>query len=149
MSSYIENNIVTNRAEAISAGKFLSQEIPRAQAELEQAAEELRAFQTQNRIVSLEKESTAAVTTISGLNDQANQVRAQLADVQAQQAELGQQGRIDPDRAVEATTLSQIPAVQIALADLQKVQTQLAAERARYREDHPNVISLVRQEALL
>jgi polysaccharide biosynthesis transport protein len=147
MKAYIANNILTNRAEALAAGNFLGQEIPRAQAELEQAAEDLRVFQSDNRIVSLDKESTAAVTTLSGLNDQINQVRAQLADTQAQQQEIGRQGRLDADRAVEATSLSQLPAVQIALADLQKVQAQLANERARYREGHPNIMALERQEA--
>jgi polysaccharide biosynthesis transport protein len=149
MKAYIASNVVTNRAEAKSAGEFIEQQLPRAQADLEIAAEALQAFQNDNRIFALEKESLATVDTLKTLADQINQSRSQLAEVSAQQNLLDQRVDMPVEQAIDSASLSQLPSVQLALGDLQKIQTQLATERTRYRAGHPSVVALERQEAAL
>jgi polysaccharide biosynthesis transport protein len=149
MKAYISSNVVTNRAEAKSAGEFIEQQLPRAQADLEAAAEALQSFQSNNRIFALEKESLATVDTLKTLADQINQARSQLAEVTAQQGLLNERVDMPVADAIDAASLSQLPSVQLALVDLQKVQTQLATERTRYRAGHPSVTALERQETAL
>jgi polysaccharide biosynthesis transport protein len=149
MKAYIASNVVTNRAEAKSAGEFIEQQLPRAQADLEVAAEALQSFQNDNRIFALEKESLATVETLKTLADQINQSRSQLAEVSAQQNLLDQRVDMPVEQAIDSASLSQLPSVQSALGDLQKIQTQLATERTRYRAGHPSVVALERQEAAL
>jgi polysaccharide biosynthesis transport protein len=149
MKAYIASNVVTNRAEAKSAGEFIEQQLPRAQADLEAAAEALQGFQNDNRIFALEKESLATVDTLKTLADQINQSRSQLAEVSAQQNLLDQRVDMPVEQAIDSASLSQLPSVQSALGDLQKTQTQLATERTRYRAGHPSVVALERQEAAL
>jgi polysaccharide biosynthesis transport protein len=149
MKAYIASNVVTNRAEAKSAGEFIEQQLPRAQADLEIAAEALQSFQNDNRIFALEKESLATVDTLKTLADQINQSRSQLAEVSAQQNLLDQRVDMPVEQAIDSAALSQLPSVQLALGDLQKIQTQLATERTRYRAGHPSVVALERQEAAL
>lgn len=149
MRVYIASNVVTNRAEAKSAGEFIEQQLPRAQADLEIAAEALQVFQNDNRIFALEKESLATVDTLKTLADQINQSRSQLAEVSAQQNLLDQRVDMPVEQAIDSASLSQLPSVQLALGDLQKIQTQLATERTRYRAGHPSVVALERQEAAL
>jgi polysaccharide biosynthesis transport protein len=149
MRAYIASNVVTNRAEAKSAGEFIEQQLPRAQADLEIAAEALQGFQNDNRIFALEKESLATVDTLKTLADQINQSRSQLAEVSAQESLLDQRVEMPVEQAIDSASLSQLPSVQSALGDLQKTQTQLATERTRYRAGHPSVVALERQEAAL
>jgi polysaccharide biosynthesis transport protein len=149
MKAYIASNVGTNRAEAKSAGEFIEQQLPRAQADLEAAAEALQGYQNDNRIFSLEKESLATVDTLKTLADQINQSRSQLAEVSAQQNLLDRRVDMPVEQAIDSASLSQLPSVQSALGDLQKIQTQLATERTRYRAGHPSVVAIERQEAAL
>jgi polysaccharide biosynthesis transport protein len=149
MKAYIASNVGTNRAEAKSAGEFIEQQLPRAQADLEVAAAALQGYQNDNHIFSLEKESLATVDTLKTLADQINQSRSQLAEVSAQQNLLDQRVDMPVEQAIDSASLSQLPSVQSALGDLQKIQTQLATERTRYRAGHPSVVAIERQEAAL
>lgn len=149
MRAYIAKNVLTNRAEVIAAGEFIAKELPRAKLELDRNTEGLRRFKTQNQIIDLEEEATAAVKTITDLNDQVNKARSELADVSAQELQTRQQLNLEANQAVEVTSLNQIPGVQTALKELQTVQTKLATEQGIYTAENPSVISLKNQEAAL
>ena len=149
MSSYIKSNIQSNRAKITSAGRFVGQQLPRTEAEVNQAADALRRFQNRNRIVDLEKESAAVVASISNLNDQANNARAQLTDVSGQSGELRRKLGMSTENAVNSTSLSQIPGIQSVLTELHKVQTDLAAQSAVYTEAAPIIVKLKSQKATL
>ncbi|HEY9752925.1 MAG TPA: polysaccharide biosynthesis tyrosine autokinase, partial [Coleofasciculaceae cyanobacterium] len=149
MKAYVTENLLMNRAESSSASKFVSNQLPKAEAELEQAAEALRQFKTRNQVVDLERESEAAVTNFSDLRDQLNATQAELSDVTAQQAALRQQLKNSVPQAVDVASLSETPGVQEALVDLQRIQARLAAERTRYTANHPSIVILEKQEAAL
>ncbi|WP_017653683.1 GumC family protein [Fortiea contorta] len=149
MRAYISKNILNNRAEAIAAGEFIAKELPRAKLELDRNAEALRRFKSQNQIIDLEEEATAAVKTITDLNDQITTARGDLAEVTAQELATRQQVNLDDSQAVEVTSLSQIPGVQEALKELQTVQTKLATQQGLYTPEHPSIESLRNQEAAL
>jgi capsular exopolysaccharide synthesis family protein len=149
MKAYISNNLLTNRAEALAAGDFIAKQLPKAEVELEQAAETLRRFKSQNQIIDLPGESSATVQSLSNLNDELNKVQADLAEVTAQQVSLSQQVRLPAAQAVDIASLSQSPGVQEVLVELQKVQTKLATERSRYRGPHPTITTLQKQEIAL
>lgn len=138
MESYVENNIQTNRAEARSAGKFIEQQLPRAKAELDASAEELRKFRAQNQIASLPEEAKTSVESIAKLTDELSLARAELAQVTSQQLQLRSQMNIPSDKAVNIAS----PGVQSAITELQKLQRQLANERSRYTDAHPKVLNL-------
>lgn len=149
MQSYVENNIKTNRSEALSARKFIEAQLPRAKGELDVAAEGLRLFKANNKIINLKGESDEAVKTIAELDNQLNQARGQLAEISSQQTELRAQVNLPGKQAVDITSLSLIPGVQEVLGELQKVQTKLATEQSRYRNNHPSVVNLKEQEVNL
>ncbi len=149
MKSYIANNIVSNRAEATAAGTFIEKQLPRAKAELDQAAEELRQFKAQNKVIELKEETSGTVKTLTSLDEELNNSRSLLADSSAQEIEIRRQLNLPQDKAVDITSLSQIPGVQQVLAELQKVQTQLATLRSRYTDANPSIITLKNQEANL
>ncbi|MER3491828.1 MAG: lipopolysaccharide biosynthesis protein [Mastigocladus sp. ERB_26_2] len=149
MKSYVENNIQTNRAQVSAAGEFIKEQLPTSRQELERAAEALRQFKIQNKVIQLAEESTAAIDIISKLDQEINQVKAALADVSAQEQQIASQLNVSENQAVTVTSLSQIPGVQEVLTELQKVQTKLANARAIYTEVHPTITDLKNQQATL
>lgn len=149
MKAYLDNNLRTNREEADKAGRFVESQLPRAEEELQKAAEALRQFRTQNQIVDLERESAAAVNSIALLQDQKNQAASQLSDTAMQERAIRQQVKLELDQAIDVASLSQAPGIQEALSQLQQVQTRLATERTRFKGNHPAIESLEDQEASL
>jgi polysaccharide biosynthesis transport protein len=153
MDVYVANNLANSRSEAVSAGKFIELQIPQAKIELDKASEGLRSFKARNQIISLKEESDSAVKIIEELSNKLNEARGMLADVTSQQAEVRASANIPSDRTVAQTvnvsSLSVNPGVQGTLAELQKVQNNLAVARARYTESSPIVMDLSEQERTL
>lgn len=149
MSAYLERNIVANRAEAAAAREFIEMQIPRAVADVERAAEELRRFKAQNQVIALEDQALLATRTLSDLDNSINQSRADLASATSQMSELKRQLGLSLDEAKELESLSVAPGVQQALVDLQEIQNQLATQRSLYRSNHYSVINLEQQEQAL
>jgi polysaccharide biosynthesis transport protein len=146
MQSYVKNNIQSNSSQVLAAGEFIKQQLQLSQQELERTAEAVRKFKNKNKIIELPQEASAAISNISQLDGEINQSRAMLADVSAQETQVGNQLNLQRKQAIKITSLNQIPGVQDVLGELQKVQSKLATERTRYTDDHPFIISLKNQE---
>lgn len=149
MHTYVENNIESNRSQVYTAGEFLKKQLPSSRTELDKAAEELRRFKTQNKIIQLPQESTAAINNVAQLDEQMNQAKASLADISTQEALISRQLNMQSKEAVEVASISQVSSVQDVLSELQKVETKLAAERGRYTDQHPSIVYLKNQRATL
>ena len=149
MRSYVDNNIESNRAQVVAAGRFLKQQVPLSKVELERATQALLRFKNQNQVIQLTEEATAAIQNISRLDEQINQAQASLADISAQESGVASKLNFSTNEAVEITSLNQISGVQEVLSELQKVQTQLAAERANYTPAHPMIRELASKEVAL
>jgi len=145
MEGYIENNIETNRAQAVAAREFLEGQVPRIQARVSRAEEDLRRFKEENKVVSLVDEATQTVKTIAQLDQQIAATEAELANVSSQVAEVRQQLDLSPEEAVAASSLSQSTVVQNLRVQLQQVLSELEIERARYKPGHPTIKNLERQ----
>ncbi|MGF1566947.1 MAG: GumC family protein [Nodosilinea sp.] len=149
MESYVQFNVAMNRSEATVARDFVERQLPKAQAELEQAAAALRQFKDANQVYALEAETVATVDAVNNLNNQINLSRASLTDANTQSLEIQRKLGMPLEQALQLDTLSQSPGVQQALVDLQTIQTQVANESARYTPNHPIVQNLVGQEQAL
>jgi polysaccharide biosynthesis transport protein len=142
MKVYIKNNIEANRAEAVSARKFILEEIPGTETAVREAESTLRKFKEEHKIITLEAESELAVQTISSLEQQIYQAQAQLVYVTAQSQKLKNQASIDSQQSVSFASLSQIPGIQQVLAQLQETQNLLTVEQTRLQAKHPTIINL-------
>ncbi|NEO90486.1 MAG: polysaccharide biosynthesis tyrosine autokinase [Moorea sp. SIO3G5] len=146
---YIENDIQTNRAEAVAARDFIEKQLPKVEATVSQAEADLRRFKEANKILDLQQEASIAVGSIAKLDDEISQLQAQLAQINAQSDGLRNKIGLDTQQAVAATSLRQSAGVQEALRQLQDVQAQLAVERTRFNDEYPTVAKLALQEAAL
>lgn len=146
---YIKQNIQANRAQAVSAGKFIWEQLPKTEQAVKQAESDLRKFKEQNKVVVLQQEAAEAVNAISRLNEQITSVQAQLVNVTAQSKKLQQQIKLESQKSITYAELSQIPGTQQLLTQLQKLQADLAIARTKFQPSHPTVVDLEQQVAAL
>ncbi len=142
MNLYLENDILTNRSEAASTRQFLAKQLPKTQAAVDNAEVALRIFKQKHRIADLSEETRSAVNIIGDLDKEINTVQAQLDEVNAQTNELRQKVDLNSQNAIAVSALSQSPAVQGVLTQLQDTERQLASERSRFQDDNPAIVNL-------
>ncbi|MEH1821201.1 MAG: polysaccharide biosynthesis tyrosine autokinase [Nostoc sp.] len=149
MNLYLENDILTNRSEAGATRQFMAKQLPKTQAAVNNAEVALRIFKQKHQIADLSEETKSAVATIGNLDNEMNTVKAQLDEVNAQTNELRQKVELNSREAIAASALSQSPAVQGVLIQLQETERQLAIERSRFLDDNPVVVNLEAKRASL
>ncbi|MBE8987312.1 GumC family protein [Nostoc sp. LEGE 12450] len=149
MNFYLENDILTNRSEAAATRQFIAKQLPKTQEILNNTEVSLRIFKQKYQIADLSEETKSAVATIGNLDNEMNTVKAQLDEVNAQTNELRQKVELDSQEAIAVSALSQSPAVQGVLAQLQETERQLAIERSRFLDDNPVIINLEAKQASL
>jgi len=149
MNLYLENDILANRAEAEATRKFMAKQLPVSQAAVNRAEVALRVFRQKNNIADLTEETRSSVGIIANLDNEINAIKAQLAEVNAQSNELRQKLGLNSQEALAVSSLSQSPAVQGVLTQLQEVERQLANERSRFLDDNPVIVGLEARKANL
>ena len=142
MSLYIQNNLQTNRAEAVAVGDFIAIQLPKTEATVRQAEAALRQFKEKNQVVALNEEAKSAVSIIKQLESQINETQAVLADANARSAMLRKQVAMNSQQSIALNTLNQSPGVQKVLVDLQQVEGELAVQQTRFIETHPTIEDL-------
>ncbi len=149
MNLYLENDILTNRSEAAATRQFMAKQLPKTQEAVNNAEVALRIFKQKHQIADLSEETKSAVATIGNLDNEMNTVKAQLDEVNAQTNELRQKVELNSQEAIAVSALSQSPAVQGVLTQLQDTDRQLAIERSRFLDDNPVIINLEAKQSSL
>ncbi|PPS42799.1 polysaccharide biosynthesis tyrosine autokinase [Chroococcidiopsis sp. TS-821] len=149
MNIYVNQNLLNNRAAAISAGNFITAQLPKVKANVHRADLAVRRFKEKNQITDLAQTQQTLATNIERTGAQIDAVEAQLVDLDSRIQSLQRQLRMNPQQAMKLATLSQSSAVQGTLTELQAVQRQIADARSRFQDNHPAVDSLQDKEARL
>lgn len=147
MKYYLESNIRTNRAEAMSAREFLSQELPKVEKRVTEAEIALRRFKERNRVVALDVEARVSLESLGKLTEAITQSQGELAAAYTRSVALQNEMKLTTQQAVDLSTLSQSPGVQQVLTAYQKTQHDLAIARTLYTNDNPKVVDLLLKEA--
>jgi capsular exopolysaccharide synthesis family protein len=149
MNLYLEKEVFQNRSEAEITRKYMSRQLPHTEATMRRTELALRVFKQNNNIANLVEETRVNVGILGNLDNEMNSVRAQLAEVEAQRNELRQKLALSSQEAIAVSTLSQSPAVQGVLTQLQDVERQLANESSRFMDENPVIVSLEARKANL
>ncbi|MBD2526387.1 polysaccharide biosynthesis tyrosine autokinase [Nostoc sp. FACHB-133] len=149
MSLYLDNDILTNRSEAAATRQFIAKQLPKTQEVVNNTEVALRIFKQKYQIADLSEETKSAVATIGNLDNEMNTVKAQLDEVNAQTNELRQKVELNSQEAIAVSAISQSPAVQGVLTQLQETDRQLAIERSRFLDDNPVIVNLEAKKASL
>lgn len=149
MSLYIKNNINTNRVTAVAAGDFIAKQLPEVEKTVRRAEAALRSFKEKNRVIALEQEAQGAITVIQTLEGQITETQAALADANTKSRMLQKQVGMSSQNSLALNALNQSRGVQKVLSEYQKVEGELAIQRTRFVETHPQIEELKNKRAAL
>jgi capsular exopolysaccharide synthesis family protein len=149
MSLYIENDVFVKQTEAAAARAFLAKQLPQTEATVRQVEADLRTFKEKNNVVALKEEAEAAVQVLSDLDSQITTNQAELEKANTKSTTLSNKVGLNPQEAMAVSSLSQSPAVQGVLTELQGVEKQLALQQSRFQEENPAIASLEAKKASL
>jgi capsular exopolysaccharide synthesis family protein len=146
MNAYISQDLDSTRSTTRAAREFIAQQLPKVEAELEQAELNLQKFRDQNGIINLATEAEAATNRVSDLESQITEVKSLLASATTEAEDLVNQIGIPREQALVLARLSQSEGVQKILSEAQKIEEQLVVQKTLYKSSHPLIMRLERQQ---
>lgn len=149
MSSYILNDVQTNRAQTVAARQFINDQLPKVEQDLTQAELALRHFKEENKVFALQEEAKSSIEVVAALDKQITETKSGIASINEISNDLRNRVGIGSEQAVTLSKLSESKSVQDASNELQKIDGQLAIQRTLYQDTHPSVTRLERQKVTL
>jgi polysaccharide biosynthesis transport protein len=149
MRSYIAQNVMTKREQTLAAREFILSQLPRSESEVDLAAEQLRKFKTQNKIISIKDETTSIIALMGGLDGQINTLQADYVETNSQVQSLREKAGVTSNQAVALNSVSKAPGVQEVLVDLQKAEKDLSVARTVYTDSAEQVKAPARKVEVL
>ena len=136
---YIENNIADNRAQSTKALQLLERRLPDLEAFVSQSEAQLRNFKQNNSIISLPEEAKSTVEVLEDVQAQAFTTAVELQQATVQVRQLQNNLGLTVQQAMLVSEISENPAVQGALDDLQTLERQKSIELGFYTAQSPAV----------
>lgn len=144
---YADDYALFNRSKTLEAGEFIDSQIPKAEATVREAEENLRLFKNRNGIADVAGYTKAAIDSISAIENQMDGVRADLNDINARYSRLQSQLGMSWQEASAVSSLSESVGVQKVLSQLQDVRVRLAQKSNFLSDNAPQIISLKEEQA--
>lgn len=149
MDIYLQEQIISNRAEPANAKEFINRQLPEVEAQVKTAESELEEFRTTNNIIDLQAEKKIIVEELGTLNREIASLGASYEGKQAQAQAIGDRIGLNLEQALAANELGNTPIVQSTLSELANTEIELSQERQRFNEAHPSIVSLKEKKANL
>ena len=147
---YIEQDTQENLRDTLAAKTFISQKLmPQLEASIQQAEAKIKDFKQKNRVLDVEAEAASTAEIISGLDAEIAATKTELASQTSRLQSLASLFGTDPQEAVVSGFIAESPNANSLLGKLQELQEKIRIERLRYGENHPQIVYLKRQEAVL
>ncbi len=151
-STYVKYSLDKQRSQATNAIGFINAQLPGAQQELEQAAEEIRRFRQINHLVDPESSAVAAAGVKQDLEQQIQETklainlnRKQTQEFKRQLGDLGQ----DSETMVASSVLGQDGVYQNLASQLKDTETQYNLGKVDFRDNYHVMINLKERRAEL
>ena len=149
-ANYIDSNLARKFDSSAYAREFLAQQLAEARDKVEQSERDLNQYSREAGLIRVtgQTEQGERETTLSVTNDSLIQVNSAASVATAERIAAEDRWRNVADRPVMSVPqVLQNPAVQNLLVQKSRVETELAEERSRHLDDHPNVLALQSQLA--
>jgi capsular exopolysaccharide synthesis family protein len=128
-STYVEYSLNRQRSQAANAINFINEQLPKAQAELDEVAKQIRNFRQTYKIVDPDEYALQVVQLRNELEQQEKQTEIALARTESQYQEINRQLRElgqNPETIVAYTVLTQDQVYQSLASQLKELETQYA-----------------------
>ncbi|MBE9046309.1 polysaccharide biosynthesis tyrosine autokinase [Pleurocapsales cyanobacterium LEGE 10410] len=140
---YLQYNLEQQEKRLRDGLTFIDQQIPKARMQLTQADAALTRLIKENNIVSPEEEAIAIKENIRQIAQERKSIAAQQRQITGNSNTLQQQLGLSVENAQAISRLSQSPRYQNLLNELQNVEMQIAAAKARFTDDNPALQNLL------
>ena len=149
IENYLNNDKEIQRRQTRELSSFLEKQIPFNQEELEITAGKLKDFKQDNRILDITAEAGSTVEIISELDATVATVLAEMAALEAKRNSLQNIFTADSQTAITSSFVNESPIINSLIVQIQEIQTKIKEEKVRFGDNHPDVISLQKQEESL
>lgn len=146
--TYIDYSLERQRSQATNAIRFIDEQLPEAQKALDQTTSTLRRFQESHGIVEPLAYAEKVSQRQQSLLQQQQEVKVNLATAQRRVQELRQRLQTagqQPETTLSNSILSQDPYYKELALQLTQIESELASQRAIFRDTDPSVQQLIRQ----
>jgi polysaccharide biosynthesis transport protein len=148
--SFIHEMILNNRSRATAFRKFLEVKIPSVEKELRSAEKNVQEFQKASGSVAISIEAQSAVSNRSALEIQERTLQSQLLSEQSQMDDIRRKlGGQSTRQALRSVAVIEDPEMQALRAQLASIDAEIAKQKTRLGDEHPQMQSLQRQRVSL
>ena len=145
MKNYLENNLVVNKAEAVSAREFLEEQLPKVEKSLRETEAAIRNLKESNEFIAPSENNRTSIEGLRALQEEIAKARGEMAKADSEANYIREKLGLTAEQAVVLTTVSQAPEVQDTISKLQNAESELAIAQARFTPSSPNVVELQEQ----
>ena len=149
VKNYLENNLVVNKAEVVSAKEFLEEQLPQVQESLRETETSIRRLKENNDFVAPDEDTRTLIEGLRELQAEIAKARGEMANADSQAGYIRDKLGLTAEQAVVLTAVSQSPEVRETISKLQNAESELAIAQARFTPNSPNVIELQEQVSSL
>lgn len=144
--AYMQYSVQDRRTNLRQGLRFVEGQIPRFKLRVSVLEDQLQRFQQQYNLTdpAIQAQQIAAQTT--ALRQQRVENQAELKQTQSLYTTLQKQLGLEPNKAIGASALSEDTQYQALLTELQKVESQIAIEKARFNDVSPTIQNLRDQQ---
>lgn len=136
---YIDASAALNRAKASQARELIESQLPQAESFVQESESAFREFKEENGVVAIERDSQSVVDNLQELDSQILSTQASLVEATSRSTQLSDNLGLNLDDALIMNEVSQSPAIQGVLQDLQQTERTLATQRGFYTDESPAV----------
>jgi polysaccharide biosynthesis transport protein len=149
VKNYLDSNLVTNKAEAISAREFLEGQFPKLEESIRKTEAEIRQLKESSEFVAPDEDTKALIEGVRDLQAKIAEAEAGKANANSQANYIRSKLGLTAEQAVILTTISQSAEIKDTLAKLQEAESELATLQAKFTNNSPNVIELQKKVSSL
>jgi capsular exopolysaccharide synthesis family protein len=140
--TYVEYSLRDRRTKSSTAIDFIQAKLPQLKKQLDKSSLAVTQFRKTYNIVDPDVYAASVYKMRESLETQAQELQIKIAQAQQQYEVLSRQVGKSPEEAIGGAILQQDSAYQSLVKQFQESETNYFLERTRFRDDHPNVVSL-------
>jgi polysaccharide biosynthesis transport protein len=145
--AYKEQNALNNKTETSAVRKFIFEELPKLEANVNEAENRLLEFKSQNKLVNLSEETNNKIATIQSLEEQLDRTSVEKEEINALSREIRNQLGMNLEEAKVLIAVSQSAGVKRTVAELQEVNIKMAEANKKFSGSAPQMIELKERES--
>ncbi|OZH51808.1 hypothetical protein AFK68_28465 [Hydrocoleum sp. CS-953] len=147
--NYLKYGREDNQSKTGKGLKFVDSQIPKYQQKVKEMRQELQQLQQEYLFINPEIKSQEIAAERNAIQSQKLENKILLDQQRSLHTMVQSQLGINPEEALIASALSQAPRYQSLLNQLQKVETTIALESARFKDKAPQMQALYKQREKL